>query len=604
MRTVRFTALDQVASSLHEVAQASASVTLRQHDQKGKYLEGIRKAKDPLIRKAYQTQLRAFRKQQRETRERNKILAWARGDNWGFSNQTKMPARLKQPPDLDGETDRGKWGNHLGAYLRTLYSTTQEEVEAIHTQLTRIHRKATQHSHEPLECVPNELRDLVRGLPARKAAGPDGIPSQLLKALHFKQICELATLFTHLANHLDYRPGERPEIWNSTLAILLPKESGASTLDRHRAISLMCQLQKLYSKWLLAMMTWRLDPCISENQAGFRRQRQASEIMQVVSKLIELAAEWKQHLTLVRLDMRKAFDRLKQSAILDMLAESPLPAKVAFNAAREMIGAKMFPCLYGCAPEEPVPLEQGTKQGAPESGLYFVATLQRALQPLAQEWDRRGEGCPLQDTLLTHLIFADDLILVGPSPRQVAKMLHETEAHLSPVGLQLNPDKTAYLTTQPAHAQCLPGKNANATGLKILGRTFTLQENTAQDMDNKIAGAWGRFHTDTSLPHRIRIFRACVGQALLWAAETWHITRRRLQRIRGVELAMLKALIPCPPMPPHSTVGERCEAHKKHVRHTLRQLKYEGLDRAWVRKYFSWAGHLARLPEQRLAARA
>ena len=122
-------------------------------------------------------------------------------------------------------------------------------------------------------------------------------------------------------------------------------------------------------------------------------------------------------------------------------------------------------------------------------------------------------------------------------------MLNEVKPVLSDGGLDINEAKTAYLTTQPHAAHILPGSNANDKGMKILGRTFTLGDNTPQDMDLKIAAAWGRFnrirHTlraYTPLPHRLRIFKSCVGQALLWASESWHLTRRRLQRIRGVEL--------------------------------------------------------------------
>ena len=198
--------------------------------------------------------------------------------------------------------------------------------------------------------------------------------------------------------------------------MLLPKEAGSQLLDRHRAIALMSKVQKLYSKWLLAQMTPILDPLVTEHQAGFRRNRQASEILHVIGKLIELAIEWQKPLTIVRLDMRKAFDRIKQSSILEALEATPLPPKVIFNAARELVGCHMFPTIYGCTPETPVPLAQGAKQGAPESGLYFVTTLNHALATTRQIWKFRNEGCPLENDRIDHLIFADDLLLVSPSP--------------------------------------------------------------------------------------------------------------------------------------------------------------------------------------------
>ena len=586
IKDIRLTSLPQVAPTLLEAARETPSVEHARSLTKRRLLDKIRKAKDPLVRCAYQIQLRSYRREQRETRERNKILSWARGENWEFSRQIRIPNRLKYPTELNNNPDRGQWGNVLGQYLAELYKATPQEAQEIGESLARILQRALQHQAETLTCSPNELRDLLRELPPNKAAGPDGIPSQLLKAITIQQVVDLAHLFSTLANDLDYRPSTRPEDWNRTLAMLLPKDQGAESLDRHRAISLMSQVQKLYSKWLLSQITPALDPLISEHQAGFRRRRQASEILQVISKLIELHLEWQQPLTIVRLDLKKAFDRITQSQILNTLEQSPLHPKLVFNAARELVGCHMYPTVYGCTPEEPVQLQQGTKQGAPESGLFFVATLNKTLEPLRQRWDNRNEGCPLGPLNIHHLLFADDLLLIGQSPLKVKKMFEETQQHLLTAGLEINESKTAFLTTHPASAHHLPGTNANDTGMKILGRTFTLADNTPKDMDAKIGMAWGKFNrirhilkADTPLPHRLRILKSCVGQTLLWASETWHITRRRLQRVRGIELAMMRTLIKCPPLPKETTPQERFATHKAHIRATLKDLKYEHLDR-------------------------
>ena len=611
LRTHRFHSLSEVAPVLLDTACSQDSAADKSQAKKQQLFTGIRRAQDPLVRQAYQIELREFRRQQRETRETSKILSWARGDSWTFSKQTRMPATLRYPNTLDGEADRGKWGQKMGDYLRELYTCSTDEAQRTHDALWRIQTQAHRSHEPPLDCNPTELRDIVRDLPPNKAAGPDGVPSQLLKLLSFNQIKDIASLFTALANSLEYTPLERPDSWHDTLATLLPKEINATTLAKHRAIALMCQLQKLYSRWLMTQMVSLLDQRISQAQHGFRRQRQASEIMQVVGKLIEMALEWKRPLTIVRIDIKKAFDRIHQSAILETLESSALPRKVVFNAARELVGSRMTPHLYGCTTEEPIELQQGTKQGAPESGLFFIATLDQAMAQTTRAWDERSEGCELGGKRINHLLFADDLLLVNTNPHKALRMFREIEPALQKIGLQVNPEKTAYLTTMPQQAQMLPGTNANDEGLKILGRTFALRDNTPQEMTKKIGIAWGRFNkirhilrAQTPLPHRLRIFKSCIGQALLWGSESWHITRQRLQRIRGVELAMMRTLIPSPKFPKDTPTAQRYEQHKSLIRTTLKTHKYEGFDRQWVRRYHAWAGHLARLPAERWAKRA
>ena len=130
----------------------------------------------------------------------------------------------------------------------------------MHDALWQIQQRATPPNVSQLHCNLNELRDLIRELPPNKAAGPDGIPSQILKMLTIQQIVDLSTLFTALANDVDYRTPNRPDIWNHTLAILLPKEHGACTLDRHRAISL--------NDEPTTETLWKVAPCPDEIHPG------------------------------------------------------------------------------------------------------------------------------------------------------------------------------------------------------------------------------------------------------------------------------------------------------------------------------------------------
>ena len=73
----------------------------------------------------------------------------------------------------------------------------------MNTSLFRILQTALRRSHGILNCSPYELGDLLRELPPDQAAGPEGVPSQLLKPSPW-QTTDLATLFTNLSNALDY----------------------------------------------------------------------------------------------------------------------------------------------------------------------------------------------------------------------------------------------------------------------------------------------------------------------------------------------------------------------------------------------------------------
>ena len=314
---------------------------------------------------------------------RGKTTSFLRGlaGNTGSSagRPKSPPVRTFPQPSMENLTG-GNGGTYFKPTSRTCFRTSRRKRK----KFTTFCGRSSRHMQKPNRCPPvtrTLLRDLLAGIPNRKAAGPDGAPSQLLKWFLFKQITSIADLFTTLSRTIDYNHPSRPEQWDHAIAIMIPKGQHPTTLDKHRTISLMNQLHKFFTKWLLLLSTPTLDTLLSEHQLGFRRHRQASEALFTIHRLTELAMEWEQPMTIMRLDISKAFDRMRQSAILPMLYESPLHKSLAFNLTRELIGTYIHPQLYSTTTEDPIPLARGSKQGAPESGLLFISTMNWALAP-------------------------------------------------------------------------------------------------------------------------------------------------------------------------------------------------------------------------------
>ena len=185
----------------------------------------------------------------------------------------------------------------------------------------------------------------------------------------------------------------------------------------------MNQIQKLYTKWILLLATPILDPLLTEHQSGFRRTRQASEPLFTLHRLTELVQEWEQPLTLLRLDLSKAFDKMTQSSILKMLLDTPPPPLLTLNIARELVGTTITPHLYGITTPEPANLAERDKHRAPESGMLFISTLNWALRRLLTKWIANSYGVPIGTEQLTHQIFVDDLLMISAHPHSLRHML-------------------------------------------------------------------------------------------------------------------------------------------------------------------------------------
>ena len=143
---------------------------------------------------------------------------------------------------------------------------------------------------------------------------------------------------------------------------------------------------------------------------------------------------------------------MKQSSILQMLTDSGLPHQLTFNLTRELIGTYITPHRYGITTPDHIALAWGAKQGALESGLLFVSTLNWVLRSLEKRRLTNQYGVPIGPDQLTHLVFVDDLLLISPHPCSIQEMLEDLKLALLKIGLELNEQKTACIATSPGLA--------------------------------------------------------------------------------------------------------------------------------------------------------
>jgi hypothetical protein len=75
---------------------------------------------------------------------------------------------------------------------------------------------------------------------------------------------------------------------------------------------------------------------------------------------------------------------------------------------------------------KPFEINRGTKQGDPLSPALFNAVLENVLRKIKPAWHEKGYGVAVGENdagVLTNLRFADDLLLVASSKKQIKGML-------------------------------------------------------------------------------------------------------------------------------------------------------------------------------------
>ena len=318
--------------------------------------------------------------------------------------------------------------------------------------------------------MPPELSDLGMSIFPNRAAGQDGLPSNVIRHLPYAAFLFLAQHFTQIANADEERPAARPDSWLCVFVSLLGKKERISELKDFRPVALMSQIHKLYVKWLMGYVKAPLEAWMPNNQYGFRSRHQAAEVIFSVVLTREKCLEWTKSFGVAKLDVSKAFDRLSHDQILFHLNKSPLSARLKYVLARELFGGSLSFWAYGVNSAK-VEQNRGVKQGSPESGLLFAVVLSRILWQAHMGWEQRGLGLrfPPLDGILTHMLFAGDIFLFGSCKKDLRVMMFDITVMLRNAGLDINGAKSSFLCDGGPKKWRIPGTCCNDEGMKVLG---------------------------------------------------------------------------------------------------------------------------------------
>ena len=109
-----------------------------------------------------------------------------------------------------------------------------------------------------------EIEYALKGMPMRKAPGPDDITTEMLAAAGGRGV----TKITNLSNMM-YSEGRFPEQMYKSIFITITKVKGTAKCEKHRTISFMSHVTKLVLRVIMNRIRGRTLSDMSEVQYGF-----------------------------------------------------------------------------------------------------------------------------------------------------------------------------------------------------------------------------------------------------------------------------------------------------------------------------------------------
>ena len=160
-----------------------------------------------------------------------------------------------------------------------------------------------------------EISNIINSLPLKNTSFDD-IPVKILRLISVPLSCWLSAIYNHCLNL-----GFYPSLLKTARVIPIFKGGNSANVSNYRPISNLLTINKIFEKLTFNRINnfFESGKIISENQHGFRKGRNTTTaILQLINNLLN-GFHNKKYTVCIFLDLRKAFDCVNHSVLLNKL---------------------------------------------------------------------------------------------------------------------------------------------------------------------------------------------------------------------------------------------------------------------------------------------
>ena len=265
-----------------------------------------------------------------------------------------------------------------------------------------------------------------------KSPGADSLSGEHIKHAH----PILASLLTKLFNSFILLEVVPDAFGISTLVPVPKAGKSLATVEGYRGISLTPVISKVFEKCLMFIFSPYLKT--SERQFGFKKGTGCTSAIFSVRKTVDFFVSRKSTVILCSLDMEKAFDRMNRSALFLKMMKRRCPLSL-INLLDEWFEKSVSSVRWGDCLSTNFVMRSGTRQGGVLSPLLFSLFIDDILVQL----EELNCGCHINNICVNSFCYADDLILIALSLKDMSLMLELCKRELDSLDMSLNVNKSS-----------------------------------------------------------------------------------------------------------------------------------------------------------------
>lgn len=338
------------------------------------------------------------------------------------------------------------------AYYERLYSMA--DVDDVVEQLpsdgfATFTREELRDLNRPFGCT--EVENSMRSMGRFKAPWPDGFQPIFYQDC-WDVVGESVTQFV-----LDFfNTGQLPDETNDALVVLIPKVGKPEKMAQFRPISLCNVLFKMITKTMVIRLKKVMPKLIGPAQASFIPGRLSADNIVVVQEALHSMRRKKgrKGWMLLKLDLEKAYDRIRWDFLEDTLKAANLP-ELWVKWIMQCVEGPSMTLLWNGEKTNSFRPARGLRQGDPLSPYLFVLCLERLCHQIdravgLKEWKpiSLSRGRPK----ISHICFADDLILFAEaSVAQIRVIRRVLERFCVASGQKVSLEKSKIFFSENVH---------------------------------------------------------------------------------------------------------------------------------------------------------
>ena len=230
---------------------------------------------------------------------------------------------------------------------------------------------------------------------------------------------ELAPLLLLIYNYLLVL-GEFPSRWCEGLTIALFKAGNRLDPSCYRKITILPLFEKVFEICFNRRYDFLKSAFdkIDYHNNGFLKGVRTSDNTFVIQSIIQRQLNLGKPLYVCFVDFSKAFDLVNRNLLFFKLIQSGWSGRV-INTLRSLYRQTCFKLRHNGRLSERILEDLGVAQGGSASGNLFRKFLSDASDYINQEY-----GVVMGHTLIAHLLWADDLVLLAETPRDMQNLLN------------------------------------------------------------------------------------------------------------------------------------------------------------------------------------